>query len=418
MDDDVEKLRTALDLYQQGDYTRAEILIESIFSGHLPDELLLELHYLHGLILINRGDLLEAAIRFQNCAKLDESFFPALDAWGNVLSNLGDFRGALDKYRRAEAVAPPDQFSHVLLNQGKVLLNAGYVFKALKRFYRAAKLDLSSDDACYYTGLCLLQLKRNRHAKRWMKKAVDVDPNQVRNLVGLGNALSAVSRFTKAEATYQKAIEADSKNVEAWYNYSRLQSVQKKYAAAIKICKAGQKHAPQSFELLAQHLFCLRQMGAYDAALAMAARTTSELRQADDIRRREEFEDVLTANIAACERANGHKSKALAVLQKYIRYSYAAVPHSLKEVRWLEGSALAKARVHDVTITVKPVKGRSYQRTYWIVASDKASAEKLVWACEPQDASIAITEHSSSGRSRADVDGGVLERTPAIPLDS
>ncbi|MHC4840832.1 MAG: tetratricopeptide repeat protein [Planctomycetota bacterium] len=418
MSDDVDKLRSALELYQQEDFTRAEMLIGSIFSEQLPDDLLVELHYLHGLILVRRNDLLEAAVKFQSCARLNDKFFPALDAWGNVLSRLGDFRGAMDKYRRAEEVCPADGVSHVLVNQGKVLIHAGYTFKALKRFHRASRLDPKSDDACYYAGICLLHLKRQRRARRWMQRAAELSPDSVRNMVGLGNALSAVSRYTKAEEIYRQALDLDNASVEAWYNLSLLYSAQKDFVNAIKTCKAGQKLNAGAYELLSQHLFCLRQMGAYDAALAMADEALRSVKRTDDFRRSDEFHDLLTANTAACERANGNQAAALEILLAHICASPSSVRHSLEELRWLQSLALPTARVYELTVSVVPTEGRAYQRTYWIVARNNKSAEKLMRTCEPEHAAVTVTDHSAPGRVRADVDGGVLERTPAIPLDT
>ena len=100
-----DKLREALNLYREGDLTRAEMLLESIDIDDLDPDLHVETNYLWGLVLARRGDALEAAHRFQLCVKQEPRFFPALDAWGNVLANLGDSRGAIEKYKRALAVA-------------------------------------------------------------------------------------------------------------------------------------------------------------------------------------------------------------------------------------------------------------------------------------------------------------------------
>ena len=92
MQTEADKLRQALELYREEDLTRAEMLLEAIDFDALDGDLHVEANYLWGLVLSRRGDPLEAAHRFQTCIKLDQRFFPALDAWGNILANLGDSR--------------------------------------------------------------------------------------------------------------------------------------------------------------------------------------------------------------------------------------------------------------------------------------------------------------------------------------
>ncbi|MEE9310907.1 MAG: tetratricopeptide repeat protein [Planctomycetota bacterium] len=417
MSEEVKKIQSALELYQQGEYTRAEMLLESIFPDHLPDDIQLEANYLHGLILVRRGDPLEAAAKFRACARLDASFYPALDAWGNVLSGLGDFRGAIEKFKRAESVATNVQLPHVLVNRGKVLLDGGYHFKALKVFWRAAKHDTSSSDANYFTGLCLLKLDRPKAALIWMRRARKLDQPSVRNEVGYGIALAQNSRPNSAQKAYRRALKIDHMNVEGWLNLSILFSKAGEFSKAIKVCKQGQNKLQGVYELLAQQLFCLRQMGAYDAALEVGERAKDSLEFSPGDPRADVFEDLISANIAGCFRANGDMKSAIRVLTKHLHKSRSTAAYSLAELRWARGSVLRAGRIHEVTVAVQPEDSRPYQRTYWIVAKNKKQALELALDCEPP-IEIEVTEHLINGRPYANVDGGVIERTPAIPLDS
>ncbi|MCF6228690.1 MAG: tetratricopeptide repeat protein [Planctomycetes bacterium] len=417
MSDEVKKIRSALELYQQGEYTRAEMLLESIFPEHLPDDLQLEASYLHGLILVRRGDPLEAAVKFQACVRLDSSFYPALDAWGNVLSRLGDFRGAIEKFKRAESVATPEQLPHVLVNRGKILLDAGYHFKALKVFWRAAKLDKSSSDANYFTGQCLLKLDRPKAALIWMRRARKLDQPSARNEVGYGIALAQNSRPNSAQKAYRRALKIDQMSVEGWLNLSILFSKAGEFSKAIKVCKQGQTKLHGAFELLAQQLFCLRQMGAYDAALEVGEHAVNSLEFAVGSPRAGQFEDLASANMAGCSRANGDMKSALRILTTYLHKSRSAAVYTLAELRWTRGVALRAGRIHEITITVRPEDQRAYQRTYWVVAKSKKQALEMAFDCEPP-VGIEVAEYSVSARPYANVDGGVIERTPAIPLDS
>lgn len=417
MTDEVQKIRSALNLYQQGEYARAEMLLGSIFPGHLADEIKLEADYLHGLILVRRGYPLEAAAIFQACTALDETFYPALDAWGNVLARLGDFRGAIEKFKRAEAVATTKQLPHVLVNRGKILLHSGYHFKALKVFWRAAKLDTSSADANYYTGHCLLKLDRAKAALMWMRRARKLDQGSARNEVGYGIALAQGLRANSAQKAYLRALKIDPISIEGWLNLSILYSKIGEYSKAIKVCKQGQKQLHGAFELLAQQLFCLRQMGAYDAALDIAKHAKQHIEYTGSSQRTDEFDDLTTANMAGCSRANGDEESALTELRSYLHRSRTGAKHSLAELRWLRGVAISTGKTHEITLTAKLENNLSYQRTYWVVAKNRKQALAMALECEPA-VEIAVTDHSYASRLYPNVDGGVIERTPAIPLDS
>lgn len=177
-----EQLKDALRLYQSGDLTRAQMLLEILDSDQLEPDLQLEANYLWGVVLARRGDPLEAAHRFQLCIKQNQRFFPALDAWGNVLASIGDARGAIEKYKRALAVASPQNSAHVLFNYGVVLLRNGYNLRALRKFRDSFRRDPKNADAAYMTGLCFLNLKRPRGAQKWLAEALTLQPNSPRNL--------------------------------------------------------------------------------------------------------------------------------------------------------------------------------------------------------------------------------------------
>ena len=76
-----------------------------------------------------------------------------------------------------------------------------------------------------------------------------------------------MGRFADAEQQYARAVELDPACADAHYNWSVSRAKQGDYGGAVRQCKQGLRANPDGFELLAQQAFCLRQMGAYDAAL-------------------------------------------------------------------------------------------------------------------------------------------------------
>ena len=422
---DADKLKQALGLYREGDLTRADMLLGTLDFDHLPNELHVEAHYLWGLVNARKGDPLEAAHCFQTCIKLDQRFFPALDAWGNVLANLGDSRGAIEKYKRALAVASPDQSAHILHNYGQVLLRAGYVVRALRKFREAFQRQATHDSACM-TGQCFIRLKRPKGALKWMRMAVDLAPKDPRAQLGLGNAWLAAGKHPEAEAQYKRALELDPACADAHYNWAVSLAQQGEFAKAVRHCKQGLRSSRDGFELLAQQAYCLRMMGAYDAALQTANRMRQVIEHATSDRK-PEFLDVLTANEAASLRALGRSQQARSRLIAALRESREACPHSLAELRYHDVKRLTEARKYELTLTARlprpafPTEEGGppahYRRTYWVIAESPTAARRIVRELEPPEAELRFAPDVPGGEKMTEVDRGVVERSPAVSED-
>lgn len=427
MQTEPDKLRQALELYREQDLTRAEMLLEAIDFDALDADLHVEANYLWGLVLSRRGDPLEAAHHFQTCIKLDQRFFPALDAWGNILANLGDSRGAIEKYKRALAVVAPENSGHILHNYGQVLLRAGYTLKALQRFREAFKRNPKGHDDAYMTGICYLKLKRYRGALKWLKTSNEMAPDNPRNHVGYGNALLGEKRYAEAEAEYAKALELDPNYADAHYNWAVSLAKQEDYGRAVRHCKQGLRINRDGFELLAQQAFCLRQMGAYDAALQAAKRMRQVIEQPGNDDRKPEFLDVLAANEAASLRAVNRSQQARNRLLDQIRESREPCRHSLAELRYHDLRRLPLGRKYELTVNVRRERAPyseedsplplSYHRTYWVIAGSLKEARRIVRELEPQNAELRFDADVPSGPKKKEVDQGVLERSPAITAD-
>ncbi|MBZ0137238.1 MAG: tetratricopeptide repeat protein [Planctomycetes bacterium] len=425
MKPEADKLREALHLYREGDLTRAEMLLESIDIDELEPDLHVETNYLWGLVLARRGDPLEAAHRFQLCVKQEPRFFPALDAWGNVLANLGDSRGAIEKYKRALAVAERQQSAHILINYGHVLLRAGYTLKALRRFREAWQRE-GGHDAAYNTGLCFLKLRRPRGALKWMTRAVEIAPDNARNRVGVGNAWLARKRHNEAREQYARALQLDPDCADAHYNWAVSLAEQGEYAKAVRQCKQGLRVNRDGFELLAQQAYCLRQMGAYDAALQTGRRMKQIMETGGNPERKPVFLDVLAANEAASLRSLGKSQQARARLLAHLRESVHPCPYSLAELRYHDRRRLETGRRYELTLTVRLERvpfgedespPRFYHRTYWVIAETPKEARRIVRELEPPEGELRFDADVGSGPKLADVDRGVVERSPAIPYE-
>lgn len=421
------QLQDALRLYRQGDLPRAQMLLETLDFEQLPADIQLEANYLWGIVLARRGEALEAAQRFQTCVSRDPRFFPALDAWGNVLANIGDARGAIEKYRRALTVAPKHNCAHVLFNYGAVLMRNGNTLRALHKFRESFRIAPTNADSAYMAGLCFLTLGRPRGARKWFRVALKLKPDSARDHSALGNAYSIEGRDQSAFAAFARALEIDESFHDAWYNWAAALAARKDYAGAIRTVKGGLRHHPRSFELLTQQVFCLRQMGAYDAALAAIRRTRTLLAEDRSSDRAAHFEDALTANESGVLRGLGRLRQARVALLDMLRRSPEPCPNVLAELRVIDSRPLAEARRVELMVKVHPAevmfdadeagRTRPYQRTYWVVAANAKDARRMIRELEPTEASVRFESGASVIEELKDAVQGILERTPAMPVE-
>jgi tetratricopeptide (TPR) repeat protein len=191
----------------------------------------------------------------------------------------------------------------------------------------------------------------------------------------------------------------------------------------VRHCKAGLRINRDGFELLAQQAFCLRQMGAYDAALATTKRMRQVIETAGNADRKPEFIDLLVANEAASLRALGRNQQARARLLERLRESREPCPHSLAELRYHDLKRLKEARRYELTLTARlpanPYQQEEhnlpahYRRSYWVIAESLTAARRMARELEPREAELRFEPNAASGERLTDVDRGVLERSAA-----
>jgi tetratricopeptide (TPR) repeat protein len=418
MADDAERIRTALSLYREGELSRAQMLLETLDPDELDPALRVEALYLLGLVYVKRGDAMDASQCFLKCTRLDKKFFPAFDAWGNLLMNLGDTHGAADKYRRALAVAGPELAAHALFNYGQALMRAGLFMRALRKF-RECYQNSASPDAAYMAGVCFLEMGRAQGARKWMQNALDAEPNSARNLTGMGNALALDGNDEDAIAHFQLAIDNDPSCADAHYNWALALARRNEYAKAVRRCKLGLRAQADGYELLTHQAYCLRQMGAYDAAMQAARRMRQIVAASSRHERKASFLDTISANEAACLRALGRAHQARVKLIEHLRAARDASPRCVAELRHQNGRRIRSAQRVEISVSVTPADdghwsaGRPYSRTYWVLAAGVKEARRIVRELEPPDAEVRFAGHRIQ-EALPHADQGVIERSLAV----
>ncbi|MCC6574092.1 MAG: tetratricopeptide repeat protein [Planctomycetes bacterium] len=425
MKDPLNTLRQAVGLYREADLPRAQMLLESLDLDDLDKDLQLEAHYLWGRVMSARGDWPEAATHFQACLKLKPGWFAALEAWGNVLVASGDPRAAIDKYKRALAAAPANQATHVMFNYGAVLMQHGYASRAIGKFRECFRRNPRDPDAARAVGDCYLRMKRPRGALKWLKAALKLNPRDVRTLVALGNALGLNGKRELAYGCFERALQLDANCAIAHYDWAVLLAAEKKWQESIRHAKEGLRLQPESCRLLCHHLFCLRQLGAFDAALHIAKRARALVDRADAEDRRGETADLVVMNQAACLHGLGRNVAARETLVEFLRRTPDPSPRCIAQLRFIDKRPLKNAQRIELTMRVEPappLPGEeptgppAYERTYWVIAENATEARRLARRLEPTDARVRFQSDLRVVETLTNADEGVGERSPIIAI--
>jgi tetratricopeptide (TPR) repeat protein len=171
-------------------------------------------------------------LKIGNYLKAYESLLSSLDAnpnnahaWikmGIACQNLGRYNEAITANNNAQAVIsgnPIKAFIYKeaieLFNQGVDSYDAGDLEGAIAFCQKALDIDPNYVHALNGLGVTLNGLGRYDDAIAFCQKALDIDPNYVHALNGLGATLDRLGRYDDAIRSFQKALDIDPNCVPA-----------------------------------------------------------------------------------------------------------------------------------------------------------------------------------------------------------
>jgi tetratricopeptide (TPR) repeat protein len=132
---------------------------------------------------------------------------PAARPRAEQLAARGDYRGAIEEYRKAVSETPNDARLHNRL--GVCYQKAEEFGAAQKEYQKALKLDPSFAEA--YNNLGTVQHARRKYEKAVQSygKAIEARPSLATAHKNLGTAYLALGRLDEASGAYQRALELD-----------------------------------------------------------------------------------------------------------------------------------------------------------------------------------------------------------------
>ena len=158
--------------------------------------------------------MLEAALTYyQRALKFAPTMVRAWEYSAVVYHKLRQYEQALVCYEKAIKLDP--NYAYVYYNKGITLAAMGKLDDAIKHYDKTIQLDPKYGLAYINKGEKLYSLGRYQEAAKTFRLAARYDRHE-RAYFGLGKALLALRRQKDALKAYQRGLEIDSQNPEAW----------------------------------------------------------------------------------------------------------------------------------------------------------------------------------------------------------
>lgn len=235
---------------------------------------------LRAAILQAFDKLPEARQTYEQALTLAPSFPAALNAYGNLLDDLGEGEAAVSALQKAVELAPEN--NDFLINLGIVATNAGrfdIAADALARAIRAAPAVARG-----WSAFAHLERRRGNidTAVQLYRRAIEADPEDVGSRHNLATLLREADRPTEALAETEAAVTAMPVPPETATLHAHLLGDLARADEAVKAYRDIIRHAPEAIDAHETLARLLPQLGRRNEALsgyreALAARPQSPL---------------------------------------------------------------------------------------------------------------------------------------------
>ena len=157
------------------------------------------------LILLNKGQFVQAKNIFSEILKHDPNNFSAHNNIGNISFILGNLADALQNYENAIKLKP--DFAEAHNNKGNVLRKLNQKEDAIESYLKATKFNQNHMQAYYNLGGVLRELKQYSSAIENFEKAIKIKPDYLEAYLGLGNLHLQLKKNDLAIDCYEKALK-------------------------------------------------------------------------------------------------------------------------------------------------------------------------------------------------------------------
>jgi len=142
--------------------------------------------------------------------------FESLLASAQQAQARGDFKAAVDSYRKAIGIKP--EIPELQANLGLMYYQTGKDEQAINAFSQAIRLKPSLFVPNLFLGLEYVKLKRFNEAIPYLKRAAVSKPIDIQAQLGLGQAYRGSGKPRLAIASYQRAVQIEPGNADGWFD--------------------------------------------------------------------------------------------------------------------------------------------------------------------------------------------------------
>lgn len=190
----------------------------------------------YGLALCYRqlGQASNEIQAYRNALSINPDMLPALVDLGTAYFNQGNSDAAIQSYVRAAQLKPGDAWIHRSI--GAAYSKKGEFSKAIGAFLIALRQDPNGAAQTYYDlALCYRRLGQTAEEIRAYENALEIAPDMVPALLGLGNAQFVGEDYDAAIQSFTRAAKLKPDNASIYYNIGAAYSNKNDFAKAIDV---------------------------------------------------------------------------------------------------------------------------------------------------------------------------------------
>lgn len=188
-------------------------------TGQSPAEVNVQL----GVAYMKRGDYESSLEKFNKAIRLDKNLTDAHTGIAVLYEQIGRPKLAERHYRKAVELAPDN--GNVHNNLGQYLCKSGDFREAEKHFMKALEDPFYKTPEVAYTnaGTCALKIPAEERAERYLRAALEKDPEYGDALYRLAELMYERGDYMKARAFVQRFLDARGATADALFLAARVE---------------------------------------------------------------------------------------------------------------------------------------------------------------------------------------------------
>ena len=185
---------------------------------------------------------------------------------GRDLQQQGEFRGAIECYERAIAIAPNNAIAYS--NLGVIKQQQGELVEAIAHYRQALEIDPNLAEILSNLGSALADAGETEEAIAAYDRALSLNPNCAEAWINLGLARENQGDLSEAINCYQQGIQLNPNSAEAYLNLGIALEEQGKLDEALVVCQQAIQQFPANVDAHNNLGMVLYKQGKFENAIA------------------------------------------------------------------------------------------------------------------------------------------------------